>query len=146
MKFSTVTMFRKNLSAKKTYPVYFLAGEDTFLLEDSIKRIEKKINVDDLNREIFQATESSGSDILNSVETLPFLTDKRLVILKSANKLKNDDFKIITYHYKLFSLSKFFSTDYDHKWNIYKTAQSDLGPDGCSLKQLHYSLSASFVV
>ena len=96
MKFSTVTMFRKNLSAKKTYPVYFLAGEDTFLLEDSIKRIEKKINVDDLNREIFQATESSGSDILNSVETLPFLTDKRLVILKSANKLKNDDFKIIT--------------------------------------------------
>ena len=96
MKFSTVTMFRKNLSAKKIAPVYFLAGEEPFLLEDSLKRIEKVINTDDLNREVFQATECSGNDILNSVETLPFLTDKRIVVLKMANKLKNDDFKIIT--------------------------------------------------
>ena len=96
MKFSTVSMFRKNLSAKKISPVYFLAGEESFLLEDSLKRIEKVVNTDDLNREIFQATECSGNDILNSVETLPFLTDKRIVILKMANKLKNDDFKIIT--------------------------------------------------
>ena len=96
MKFSTTTMFRKNLSAKKLAPIYFLAGEEPFLLEDSLKRIEKVVNTDDLNREIFQATECSGSDILNSVETLPFLTDKRIVVLKMANKLKNDDFKIIT--------------------------------------------------
>ena len=96
MKFSTVTMFRKNLSAKKIAPIYFLAGEEPFLLEDSLKRIEKVINTDDLNREVFQATECSGNDILNSVETLPFLTDKRIVVLKMANKLKNDDFKIIT--------------------------------------------------
>lgn len=96
MKFSTVSMFRKNLSAKKISPVYFLAGEEPFLLEDSLKRIEKVVNTDDLNREIFQAMECSGNDILNSVETLPFLTDKRIVVLKMANKLKNDDFKIIT--------------------------------------------------
>lgn len=96
MKFSTVSMFRKNLSAKKLCPIYFLAGEEPFLLEDSLKRIEKVVNTDDLNREVFQATECSGNDILNSVETLPFLTDKRIVILKMANKLKNDDFKIIT--------------------------------------------------
>ncbi len=96
MKFSTVSMFRKNLSAKKISPVYFLAVEEPFLLEDSLKRIEKVVNTDDLNREIFQATECSGNDILNSVETLPFLTDKRIVVLKMANKLKNDDFKIIT--------------------------------------------------
>ena len=96
MKFSTTTMFRKNLSAKKLAPIYFLAGEEPFLLEDSLKRIEKVVNTDDLNREVFQATECSGADILNSVETLPFLTDKRIVVLKMANKLKNDDFKIIT--------------------------------------------------
>ncbi|MBO7610588.1 MAG: DNA polymerase III subunit delta [Elusimicrobia bacterium] len=96
MKFSTVSMFRKNLSAKKIAPIYFLAGEEPFLLEDSLKRIEKVVNTDDLNREIFQATECSGNDVLNSVETLPFLTDKRIVVLKMANKLKNDDFKIIT--------------------------------------------------
>lgn len=96
MKFSTVSMFRKNLSAKKLYPIYFIAGEENFLLDDCLKRIEKVVNTDDLNREVFQATENTGSDVLNSIETLPFLTDKRIVILKSANKLKNDDFKIIT--------------------------------------------------
>ena len=96
MKFSTVSMFRKNLSAKKIYPVYFLAREETFLLEDCLKRIEKTINTDDLNREVFQATESSAEDILNAVETLPFLTDKRVIILKAANKLKNDDYKKIS--------------------------------------------------
>ena len=95
MKFSTVTMFRKSLSAKKMHKVYFLAGEESFLLEDCLKRIEKVINTDDLNREIFQATECSGEDITNALETLPFLSDKRLVILKSANKLKNDDYKKI---------------------------------------------------
>ncbi len=95
MKFSTISMFRKNLSAKKIYPIYFLAGEENFFLDDCLKRIEKKINIDDLNREVFQATESSGNDILNSVETLPFLTEKRIVVLKMANKLKNDDFKIV---------------------------------------------------
>ncbi|MBR3628191.1 MAG: DNA polymerase III subunit delta [Elusimicrobia bacterium] len=95
MKFSTVSMFRKNLSAKKICPIYFLAGEENFLLDDCLKRIEKIINIDDLNREVFQATESSGRDILNSVETLPFLTEKRIVVLKMANKLKNEDFKIV---------------------------------------------------
>ena len=55
MKFSTVSMFRKNLSAKKICPIYFLAGEENFLLDDCLKRIEKIINIDDLNREVFQA-------------------------------------------------------------------------------------------
>ena len=96
MKFSTVSAFRKNLSAKKLFPIYLLAGEEKFLIDDSLKRIEKIIKTNDLNREVFQATECSGNDILNSIETLPFLTDKRLVILKSADKLKIDDAKIIT--------------------------------------------------
>lgn len=95
MKFATVSMFKKSLSTKKIYPVYFFAGEETFLLDDCLDRIEKTIKTDALNREMFQATETSGNDILISVETLPFLTDKRIVILKMANKLKNDDFKIV---------------------------------------------------
>lgn len=96
MKFLTNYMFKKTLSPKKLAPVYFLAGEEAFLLEDNLKRIEKVVPSDDLNRDILQATETTGDDIANAVETLPFLTDKRLVVLKQANKLKNDDFKKIT--------------------------------------------------
>ncbi len=96
MKFLTNYMFKKQLSPKKLALVYFLAGEEVFLLEDNLKKLEKIVPSDDLNKDILQATEVSGDDIANAVETLPFLTDKRLVVLKQANKLKNDDFKKIT--------------------------------------------------
>lgn len=95
MKAITVNEFRKHISGKKTAPVYFFCGEETFLIDDCLARIERKINTDDLNREVFQAVDCSGEDIANAVETLPFLTDKRIVIVRMANKLKNSDYEII---------------------------------------------------
>ncbi|MFA7074996.1 MAG: DNA polymerase III subunit delta [Endomicrobiaceae bacterium] len=97
MKSITVNEFRKRISGKKTAPVYFLGGEETFLIDDCLNRIEKKINTDDLNREVFQSVDCSGEDIANAVETLPFLTDKRVVIVKMANKLKNADYEKVSF-------------------------------------------------
>lgn len=96
MKFITVPAFQKHLTGKKTAPVYFFGGEETFLIDDCLKKTEKKINTDDLNREVFQAPDCGGGDILNAVETLPFLADKRIIVVKAANKLKNDDYEIIS--------------------------------------------------
>ncbi|MDD2523299.1 MAG: DNA polymerase III subunit delta [Endomicrobiia bacterium] len=96
MKSITTAEFQKHILSKKIAPVYFLGGEETFLIDDCLKKIERKVNTDDLNREVFQAIDCSGEDIANAVETLPFLTDKRVVIVKMANKLKNADYEIIT--------------------------------------------------
>jgi len=96
MKPVTVLEFQKHMSGKKIFPVYFLSGEESFLIDDCLDKIEKKINTDCLNREIFQSSDCSGEDIFNAVQTLPFLTDKRVVVIKAANKLKNSDFEIVS--------------------------------------------------
>lgn len=96
MKPITYLQFQKHLSGTKIAPVYLISGEEHFLIDEAVKQLEKKINTDSLNREVFQAPDVLGKDIVFAVETLPFLTDKRVVILKMANKLKNADYEVIT--------------------------------------------------
>ena len=96
MKPITYLQFQKHLAGNTIAPVYFICGEENYLIDESVKQLEKKINTDSLNREVFQAPDVLGKDIVFAVETLPFLTDKRVVILKMANKLKNADFETIT--------------------------------------------------
>jgi DNA polymerase-3 subunit delta len=83
--------FNKLIQSKKTLPVYLFAGEESYLIEMYLKQIEKSLTVNDLNKEVFYITDSSSEDILNAVHTLPFLSEKRLVIVKDTNKLKAVD-------------------------------------------------------
>lgn len=93
MKPITYLQFNKQLSSKNTSPVYLFAGEETFLLDKCLKETVQKINADTLNTEVFQAPDLDINTVLNAAQTLPFLGEKRVVVLKMANKLKNDDFK-----------------------------------------------------
>ena len=77
-------------------PVYFLTGEEPFLMEQALEKIEKFLKADDLNKEVFYGAETSGKDILNAAETLPFLGDSRVVIVKDAQKLEAGETQILT--------------------------------------------------
>jgi DNA polymerase-3 subunit delta len=88
--------FNKLIQSKKTSPVYLLAGEESYLIDMCLNKIEKILAVDDLNREVFYATDSNFPDILNAIQTLPFLSDRRLVIVKDLNKIKSSDAEYIT--------------------------------------------------
>ncbi|MDR3124636.1 MAG: DNA polymerase III subunit delta [Endomicrobium sp.] len=83
--------FNKIISSQKIAPVYLFAGEETYLVDACLKSVEKIVNADSLNREIFYASESSAQDILNALQTLPFLGEERLIIVKGANKMKASD-------------------------------------------------------
>ncbi|MDR1522971.1 MAG: DNA polymerase III subunit delta [Endomicrobium sp.] len=83
--------FNKLISSKKIFPVYLFTGEETYFLDTCLKAIEKVVNVDNLNREIFYAQEVSAQDILNALQTLPFLSEKRLIIVKGVDKIKVSD-------------------------------------------------------
>jgi DNA polymerase-3 subunit delta len=86
-----VADFNKIISSQKIAPVYLFTGEETYLVDNCLKSVEKIVNADSLNREIFYASESSAQDILNALQTLPFLGKKRLIIVKGANKMKASD-------------------------------------------------------
>ncbi|MDR2427635.1 MAG: DNA polymerase III subunit delta, partial [Endomicrobium sp.] len=79
-----------------TSPAYLFAGEEAYLIDLCLNKIEKLLAVDDLNREVFYASDSTSEDILNAVFTLPFLSDKRLIIVKGVNKMRATDAEHIT--------------------------------------------------
>ncbi|AKL97599.1 DNA polymerase III subunit delta [Endomicrobium proavitum] len=78
------------------HAAYLFAGEESFLIDLSLKKIEKIIDAGDLNREIFYGGELSADDVVNALQTLPFLGEKRLIIIKEAHKIKAADAEVIT--------------------------------------------------
>ncbi|MDR1122917.1 MAG: DNA polymerase III subunit delta [Endomicrobium sp.] len=83
--------FSKLIQSKKTSPVYLFAGEEIYLIDLCLNKIEKLLVVDDLNREVFYVFDSNLEDILNAAFTLPFLSNKRLIIVKDVNKMRAID-------------------------------------------------------
>lgn len=71
--------------------VYLLTGDELFLIDQALAAIVKRLNADPLNKEVFAAGDSPLDDILLAVQTLPFLGDKRLVIVKDCQRLKPAD-------------------------------------------------------
>ena len=80
--------FNKLISSKKVSPIYMFAGEEAYLIDLCLKETEKLIAADDLNKEIFYAAETSAEDILNALQTLPFLSERRIAVVKEVNKIK----------------------------------------------------------
>ena len=85
-----------NRSISKISSVYLFAGEESYLVDICLNKIERFLAVDDLNKEVFYAAESSAEDILNAVQTLPFLSERRVVVVKGIDKMKAVDAERIT--------------------------------------------------
>ncbi|MCX5781128.1 MAG: DNA polymerase III subunit delta [Elusimicrobia bacterium] len=91
MPYITSQQFYAEIDKKMFSPVYVFAGEDSYDHDEALKALEKALAVDSLNREIFFGNESKIEEMIIAVQTLPFMGDKRLVILKNAQKLKAGD-------------------------------------------------------
>ncbi len=76
-------------------PVYVFVGEEAVLLEESLKKLKKMLG----ENALMNFNSYNGEDKLNLDDfcevcnTLPFLAEKRLVILRHFNKLKKDQQK-----------------------------------------------------
>ncbi|MCB0351091.1 MAG: DNA polymerase III subunit delta, partial [Bdellovibrionales bacterium] len=86
---------RLQLSLDKKAPasVYFLYGEETFLLDEALKVLKGKVLVEgaqDFNFDSFMAPEVTAGQVRDAVETLPVMSDRRLVIYKNVDSIKDD--------------------------------------------------------
>jgi DNA polymerase III subunit delta len=84
--------FYKDLETKKFKPVYFLFGDEPYLLNQCVKRFKYAVLTEstmDFNYSLFYAADTDVSHIRDAVETLPVFTSHRLVILKNAQDLKD---------------------------------------------------------
>lgn len=84
----------KDLESKKLKPVYFFFGDEPFLLNQIPERFKYAVldeNTFDFNYSLFYAADAEAGVIKDTVETLPVMSQYRLVILKNAHELKDSE-------------------------------------------------------
>jgi DNA polymerase-3 subunit delta len=71
-------------------PVYLIYGDEDLLLERAVRRLRSRLaEVADLdfNLETFDGETADADDVIQAANTLPFMSDKRLVIVRNVDKL-----------------------------------------------------------
>ena len=97
----------------KIYPVYLFYGKENYLKEDISKKLRNRL-IDsayrELNYHVFYGEKLSINEVINDLDTLPFMAKHKLLVIKEAEKInKNDETKLINYFNRL-SLKNNFST------------------------------------
>ncbi|MFC1891465.1 DNA polymerase III subunit delta [Thermodesulfobacteriota bacterium] len=87
----------KALGNGKLEPFYLFFGPDEFMLE----RVLDKVRADfipesarDLNVEICYGGETSPADIINRAQSVPFMAQNRLIIVRRVEELKADQLEV----------------------------------------------------
>lgn len=82
------------LSAARIEPVYLFEGEEEFLHEEGIRRIERAIFGGDdagLDRDLLRGDEITLAEILDLASTYAMGGGRRLIVVRAAGRLRADD-------------------------------------------------------
>lgn len=74
-------------------PVYLIHGPEELLLEQAVGRLKKRLSdVADLdfNLDVFDGESAQADEVIAAANTLPFMSDRRLVILRKADRMSAD--------------------------------------------------------
>ena len=83
---------QKAIKRKEISPLYFLYGEESFLLEKTLASLKENLidpSLHHFNLSVFNGRESTPQDILSSAKTHPLSGGYRMVVVKEADKLKS---------------------------------------------------------
>lgn len=84
----------KDLESKKFQSIYFLFGDEPYLLNQCVDRFKYAVldeNTFDFNYSLFYSNDADITTVKDTVETLPVFTSHRLIILKNAHELKDSE-------------------------------------------------------
>ncbi|SHG89154.1 DNA polymerase III subunit delta [Tepidibacter thalassicus] len=81
----------KDIKSKNFKNLYLFYGRETYLLDNIIKVFKDSLNSSllDFNCSILDGREITMDLLLSNVETLPFMDDRRIIIVKDFELLKN---------------------------------------------------------
>ncbi len=75
-------------------PVYLIYGTEELLLERAVRRLRDRLaKVADLdfNMETFEGADASADAIVNAANTMPFMSDRRLVVVRGVDRMTAAD-------------------------------------------------------
>jgi DNA polymerase-3 subunit delta len=83
-----------SLKQGKILPLYLFFGEEEFLIQEAVDLIINMVvdpGARDFNFNTLYCKDTSASELVNLCQTLPFMSEKRLVIAKEINAFKAGD-------------------------------------------------------
>jgi DNA polymerase-3 subunit delta len=75
---------------KELKSLYLIYGTERLLLEEALQRLKGRFAKEadmDFNSDVFDGETATGYEIVQSAETLPFMSGKRLVVVRNTDKL-----------------------------------------------------------
>ncbi|MCJ7653087.1 MAG: DNA polymerase III subunit delta [Actinobacteria bacterium] len=81
-------------SIEKLKSVYLLYGDEELLMEEALKRLRELLSSEvdpDFNIEVLDASEVGVEHVIDSAETVPLMSPRRLVIAKEVDKLSRKE-------------------------------------------------------
>jgi len=80
----------RSLSKGKVYPLYYLYGNDKYLLDQGVKQIKTKVltSSPEITVSTYSAGETDPSAIMNDAHTLSFFSTSRIIMVKEAHVFK----------------------------------------------------------
>ncbi|MEW6189353.1 MAG: DNA polymerase III subunit delta [Actinomycetota bacterium] len=96
-----MTKARRGLKSLK--PVYLIYGSEKLLLEEALDRLKARFAKEaplDFNYMEFRGGEDSTSTMIQAAQTVPFLSDRRLVVVKDADKLSPSEVSLLSDYFK----------------------------------------------
>ena len=95
----TIKELKNNLDSNTISPVYLFTGGELFLQKEALKLIKQKIitskDAEDFNYNVFYAGEHTSRNIMESLEILPVLAERRLVICHDIHLFKEKDWSLL---------------------------------------------------
>ncbi|MBE0417691.1 MAG: DNA polymerase III subunit delta [Coriobacteriia bacterium] len=79
-------------------PVYLIHGPEELLLEQAVERLKRRLSALadlDFNLDVFDGDTALPEDVIAAANTLPFMSDRRLVILRKADRMSADALGIL---------------------------------------------------
>ena len=85
------------LNKDEYLPVYIFYGDQYFLMEKAIQKFKNNLfeNYSDLNFSLYHGDSASASEIVNTAKTYPMFSNKRLVVLRNAEKMSPKELKSV---------------------------------------------------
>lgn len=73
--------------------VYLFHGPDTFIIKSKTNQIINKFNVDEFNITIYDAEETNIVNAVNDAQTIPFMSLKKVIVIRNCYFLTNEKIK-----------------------------------------------------
>jgi DNA polymerase-3 subunit delta len=94
----TPSELNRILESRKIPPLLFFFGEESYSLEQAVKRIRDILvppDARDFNYQVFYGKESQATEILDSARTLPVFSPHRMILVKEAHQFPASELEIL---------------------------------------------------